>query len=116
MEYLIVLQSNGCWSFPKGHMDAGETETQTALRELNEETGLQAELVSGLSATIEYEVSPYARKQVVLFLGEVEGDVIPQETEVVNYRWVRTGELEQFLYADTYKACEKLLRKLYVYL
>lgn len=109
-EYLIVLQSNGCWSFPKGHMDAGETEAETALRELREETGLEAELVSGLSTMIEYEVSPYAKKQVVLFLGEVRGDVIPQETEVVNYQWVGVSELEQFLYPDTYKACEKLLR------
>ena len=37
-EYLILLQTNSCWSFPKGHMEAGETEEQTALRELLEES------------------------------------------------------------------------------
>ena len=31
-EYLILLQNNHCWSFPKGHMEAGESEQQTALR------------------------------------------------------------------------------------
>ena len=32
-EYLVLLQTNNCWSFPKGHMEPGETEEETALRE-----------------------------------------------------------------------------------
>ena len=40
--YLLVLgrQSNK-WGFPKGHMEHNETEEQTALRELREETGIE---------------------------------------------------------------------------
>ena len=108
-EYLIVLQRNNCWSFPTGHMEMGETESQTALRELFEETGLRATLVPGARTVSEYDVSPFARKQVVLFLGEVEGDVITQETEIMNCRWVRADELSAYLYPDTRKACESLL-------
>lgn len=67
-EFLILLQTNNCWSFPKGHMDAGETETQTALRELWEETGLTAELVPDARTVTEYAITPLTRKQVVLFL------------------------------------------------
>ena len=47
IKYLLVCEHSGFWVFPKGHMDAGETEKQTALRELQEETGVKhAALVS----------------------------------------------------------------------
>ena len=108
-EYLILLQTNNCWSFPKGHMEPGETETETALRELYEETGLTAALIPGARAVSEYPLSPLARKQVVLFLGEVQGTVIPQEKEILDHRWVRAEELADYLHADTYEACALLL-------
>lgn len=107
-EYLILLQTNGCWSFPKGHMDAGETETQTALRELAEETGLQATLIPGARTVSEYDIPPLTRKQVVLFLGQVQGAVIPQEREIETYRWVRSEELHKYLHADTLRAVRQL--------
>lgn len=111
-EFLVLLQSNHCWSFPKGHMDAGETETQTALRELAEETGLQATLIPGARTVFAYDVRPLTRKQVVLFLGEVHGDVVPQEKEIMSYRWVRSEELENYLLPDTYQACADLVNSL----
>ncbi len=41
-KYLLVhgLKSQK-WGFPKGHMEQGETEEQTAIRELQEETGIE---------------------------------------------------------------------------
>lgn len=109
MEYLIVLQTNGCWSFPKGHMEPGETEIQTALRELREETGLSASLQMDLRTVSEYEIAPYVRKQVVLYVGEVRGEVALQETEVVRCLWVGKEELKNYLHPDTYDACKSLL-------
>ena len=109
-EYLILLQTNGCWSFPKGHMEAGETEIQTAMRELTEETGLRAAILPGKRTLSEYEIPPFTRKQVVLFLGEVEGAVTPQDREVLDYRWVKAEELAAYLHTDTYGACAELLR------
>jgi 8-oxo-dGTP pyrophosphatase MutT (NUDIX family) len=43
----VVLRRNkaGKWLFPKGHVDPGETTAQTAMREAEEETGLQIQLV-----------------------------------------------------------------------
>ena len=37
---LIKHVRSGCWSFPKGHMEPGETEIQTAIREIKEETNI----------------------------------------------------------------------------
>lgn len=108
-EYLILLQSNGCWSFPKGHMDAGETERETALRELREETGLTAALVPDARVELSYDVRPLVRKEVVLFLGEVEGEPILQEREIRSHRWVKREELSDYLYPDSLAAFEQLL-------
>lgn len=109
-EYLILLQTNNCWSFPKGHMEARETEEQTALRELFEETGLRAKLFPTKRVVSEYDLPPFARKQVIFFLGEVTGDVIPQETEVVAHKWVKARELKDYLHTDTYAVCAEFLR------
>lgn len=108
-EYLILLQSNRCWSFPKGHMDAGETERETALRELREETGLTAALVPDVRVELSYDVRPLVRKEVVLFLGEVEGEPILQEREIRSHRWVKREELSDYLYPDSLAAFEQLL-------
>ena len=109
-EYLILQQTNHFWSFPKGHMEPGETEEMAALRELREETGLNARLISGKRAVSEYDMHPLARrKQVVLFFGTVEGDLMLQKSEVLNHKWVRAEELEAYLQPDTYLSCKALL-------
>ena len=110
-EYLILLQTNNFWSFPKGHMEPGETEEMAALRELYEETGLNARLISGIKAVSEYDMHPLERiKQVVLFLGEAYGDIVLQKAEVLNHKWVKACELKDYLHPDTYEACKVLLR------
>ena len=109
-EFLLLLQSNDCWSFPKGHMDAGETEVETALRELREETGLTAVLISDARVELSYAVSPVTTKQLALFLGEVCGEPVLQESEIRDYRWVRESELADYLFPDTLDACMQLLR------
>lgn len=109
-EYLILLQTNQCWSFPKGHMDIGESECQTALRELKEETGLDAELVPEVCTISSYMISPVVEKQVVLFLGKTEGIVVRQENEILDYQWLPASALKDYLHPDTYEACKDLLR------
>ncbi len=42
---LIVKHNAGHWDFPKGHMEAGETETQTAIREVKEETNIDIHII-----------------------------------------------------------------------
>jgi 8-oxo-dGTP diphosphatase len=41
---LLVHRPRGDWTFPKGKADPGETDRETALREVEEETGLRCVL------------------------------------------------------------------------
>ena len=110
-EYLLVYeQFSKCWSLPKGHMEPGEQEIDTARRELYEETGLTAMLDENRTACIEYPISPMGRKQVVFFLGRVSGEPRPREGEIEGFKWVREAELKDYLFPDTVEACQKLLR------
>lgn len=66
-QYILVL--GGDWGFPKGHMEAGETELDTALREIREETGVDALLDPAFREIEEYDLpGKGVRKRVIYFL------------------------------------------------
>ena len=109
-EYLLVFEEfSQCWSLPKGHMDAGETEVKTAQRELFEETGLITKLDISTTAVIEYPISPIAKKQVVFFRGEVSGTPKVRPGEIESFKWVKEYELRDYLFPDTVSAIQKLI-------
>ena len=110
-EFLLVYETfSKCWSLPKGHVERGETDVQTALRELMEETGLTAELDTTRTAAIEYPISSFARKEVAFYLGQVEGVPKVREGDIEKFKWVTEEELKDYLFPDTYGACKELLR------
>lgn len=109
-EYLIVFEQHSqCWSLPKGHMEPGETEIQTALREIKEETGLTARITTKASVTVEYPISPVSKKQVVFFLGEVSGIPRVLDGEIEAFRWIKADSLSNYLHPDTATACNTLI-------
>ena len=109
-EFLLVFETcSKCWSLPKGHIEAGESDMQTALRELYEETGLTANLDTSRSASIEYPISSFARKEVVFYLGEVEGVPKVREGEIDNYKWVTAEQMKDYLFPNAFEACKSLL-------
>ena len=94
MLLLLRHRHGGHWSFPKGHVEGNETEVQTALREVLEETSLHITLQPNFRHTVEYFPKPGVKKLVVYFLGEASPDeeAIRQEEEIGELRWVRLDE------------------------
>ena len=93
--YAVVQESSGAWSFPKGHMEEAETEQQTALREILEETGLHPVFLEGFRETDEYDLreKPGTRKQVVYFLAEFrDGEPVPRPGEILQIRLLPCDE------------------------
>ena len=83
VKYLLIANLKGIYGFPKGHVEAGETEEQTALREIREETGLQVTLVPGFRAVDEHLIPEKqdTMKQIVYFLAEYEGQEVAYQKE-----------------------------------
>ena len=91
---LLVKNHNGkCWTFPKGHIEIGENEQQTALREIKEETGLSVEIVPGFRQTSNYRPFGKIRKTAVFFLAKAEKSIVSmQQSEIDYYLWVSIDE------------------------
>ena len=72
--YYVLVSSNkddNC-GLPKGHIEGNETQQQTALREIMEETGVKAEILDGFQKQIEYIMPNQKRKRVVYFAARFE--------------------------------------------
>ena len=99
-EYLLVSALNGKYGFPKGHVERGETEHETAVRELKEETNLEVRAIDGFRREIEYSL-PQKRgtiKRCVYFLGEyTEGELIRQEEEILDAVFVDIDRAMQMI-------------------
>ena len=91
--YLIVLNrkgdSIGHWGFPKGHIETGETELETAAREILEETGLRVNFIEGFRYVVNYSPRAGVNKDAVYFLAQSkESKVVIQKSEIASYRWL----------------------------
>lgn len=83
--FVIVQERAGTYSFPKGHMEGDETETETARREVFEEIGWNPTFLEGFRETDEYDLAekPGTRKRVVYFLAEYAGEpLVSQQGEI----------------------------------
>ncbi len=93
-EFLLVKNKRGGnWGFPKGHIEIGENEFDTAKREVKEETGLDILPLEGFRVISEYHPRGRIYKQVVFFLAEMpdSGEVVPQQSEIDRYIWADYG-------------------------
>ena len=85
------------WSFPKGKLERGETWEDAAVREVEEETGLECELGNELGST-HYEVRGEP-KEVRYFHMSADGEAVAQN-EVDEVRWVTRPEAVTLLSHD----------------
>ena len=65
----LLVESN-YFGLPKGHIEENETEQETALREIKEETGVDAKIIPGFRETVNYRLPNGNVKEVVFFIAE----------------------------------------------
>ena len=114
VEVLLIAHRMGSyWAFPKGHQDPGETDIETAERELKEETGLEIDKYFSKKPYKEtyqfYRARQKVSKTVIYFPAFVEGTLALQEEEIVDARWVLLSEAKKHLTFPKAKAiCDEL--------
>ena len=101
---LLVTHQAGHTAFPKGHVEEGETEEETAKREILEETNINVEIDTNYRYTSEYSPKEGVMKTVVFFLGKkVGGDIFEQEAEISSAMWVEQQDVLKYLTHDDTK-------------
>lgn len=127
---LVQMKNGGHFAFPKGHVEGNETEHETALREIFEETSLSVGFIDGFRESTEYSPKEGVIKEVVYFLAvpKIE-DIKRQEEEIMSILWedadkaidkvtfendreilkkaVRFKKVTDFAVANGYEAVEK---------
>jgi ADP-ribose pyrophosphatase YjhB (NUDIX family) len=92
------------WSLPKGHVEAGETPQDAAVREVEEETGIRGRVIAPLGTIDFWFVAEQRRvhKTVHHFLLVAEGgELSDADIEVVEVAWFDLDEVAARLaYAD----------------
>jgi len=119
----LVLQQDynntpSWWTFSKGHHEGTETPKKTALRELEEETGItEIELLDLPLIREEYIINRDGEKRLKVnehFIGFVKDMKVKiQEEEISNYKW---ATYEEALELFTYSTRKETLKKAQEYL
>lgn len=108
-ETLLIKMVKGHWSFPKGHVENDETEVETALREIKEETNLDVIIDTRFREITTYSPCPGVLKDVIFFIAMAKSNnVVVQETEVESAIWVEINEAIDLV---TYDCDKKILKK-----
>lgn len=110
---LLVYEKRGnFWGFPKGHMEEGETEIETALREVKEEVGIDVKINPEKRYAINYIIGNEIDKTTVLYLATpITEDVVMQEAEIENFKWCSYEEALETLTFDNWKELFKEVMK-----
>lgn len=111
-EFLLLHYPSGHWDFPKGHIEEGEKEEETARREIEEETGIKdIKFHSDFRERIEYYYRREKKlfwKEVIFFLAETKTRDVKISHEHQNWQWLPYKKALQRL---TFENAKKVLKK-----
>lgn len=92
VKYLLLHYEAGHWDFVKGNVEPSESEKETVIRELREETGIaDARFIEDFKEKIEYfyrRQGATIHKEVIFFLIETHTEKVELSYEHVGYTWL----------------------------
>ena len=117
VEYLLLHYEAGHWDYVKGQVEPEESEKDTVVRELKEETGItNARFIEGFREEISYFYRREGRtvyKEVIFFLIETEDSNVKLSYEHVGYEWL---SYEKAMAKLTFANAKKVLAKAHEFL
>lgn len=97
-KFILITNISGHIGFPKGHIERGENEKMTALREIYEETGVHTNIYDGFRESYNYLINGYIHKRAVYYLARFdEADVKMNIREISEYRILSFDEALKIL-------------------
>ena len=110
VKYVIIRMKSGNHGFPKGRAETGETEEETARREICEEVGLTVDFADGFK-TVDIHPIPGKdfKKHVTYFLAEYKDQtLVAQETEITDISLLPYDEAVSLL---EFESARRVLRE-----
>ena len=109
---LLLHYEEGHWDYPKGHVEKGETELETARRETEEETGIaELDIIPGFYESMGYFYKRDGKayhKDVTYFLAKTKQANVTLSTEHIGFEWLPYADAYSRL---TYPNAKELLKK-----
>ena len=116
VHYLIIRHLGGHCGFPKGHMNPGESEQETAIREIQEEVGITVSLIDGFRIEETYLLpnKPDTQKTVVYFLAEFANQKVCIQPEEISASYLLP--YEEALKLLTHQEAQNILTQVNQYI
>lgn len=107
--YLLIKGKDGNVGFPKGHIEANETETECALRETWEETSIIPKLEPRFQRKVQYKMMNGVHRTIVCFLGYFEHQQAAHQHGFEEFEYLLLSYKEAYQ-ALTYKNTKDVLK------
>lgn len=115
--FLLLHYYSGHWDFPKGNKEEGESDVDTALREITEETGItDVTILDDFKKQVFYKYkrnNQLISKKVIYFLAETKSSNVVLSNEHLNFLW---AQYEEAFRRITYSTSKEILTEGYKFL